>query len=82
MISFVWSTPKNRQKTLIGTKQKYKIIRKIREDAPKGLTPKMIEKIDIIKRKIDDQHKVKLQRALLRSKLPSFEKNELSLAFF
>ena len=41
----------------------------------------MIEKIDIIKNKIDDQHKVKLQGALLRSKLSSFEQNKPSLAF-
>ena len=47
----------------------------------KDLTPQMIENIYIIKSKIDDQHRVKLQGALLRSKLPSFEKNEPSLAF-
>ena len=46
-----------------------------------SLTPNIIDRIDSLKRKVEEHQNRRLQGALLRSKLPHFEENDPSLSF-
>lgn len=45
------------------------------------LTPIILERIEVLKNKIEDHQRKKIQGALLRSKLPNFEENDPKIAF-